>query len=228
MLPSVRESPAPGCVCYDPDMPAKRFITFEGGEGSGKSTQACLLAERIRAHNHVVVLTREPGGSPVAEKIRDLILAEPPQEPTAELLLFAAARAEHLTATIAPALRAGQWVICDRFIDSTRVYQGGLWNNDPALIELLEKHTVATFMPVLTIVLDLPVEIAMNRAADRGVLSRYDAQRRETHELIRSGFADIARAEPNRCVLVDASGDQQTIAAAIWRSVSTRLDIEPR
>ena len=226
MLPP-RESPAPKRVCYDRDMPTKRFITFEGGEGSGKSTQARLLADRLQSAGCDVVVTREPGGSPVAEKIRSLILDEPPQEPTAELLLFAAARAEHLAATIAPALRAGQWVICDRFIDSTRVYQGGIWHIDPALIHLLERHTVEPFMPALTIILDLPVEIAMNRAAERGILSRYDAQRRETHELIRSGFADIARAEPNRCVLIDASGDQQAIAASIWRAVSARLDVEP-
>lgn len=216
------------CVCYHLDMPAKRFITFEGGEGSGKSTQARLLADRLRSAERDVVLTREPGGSPIAEKIRALILDEPPQEPAAELLLFAAARAEHLAATIAPALRDGQWVICDRFIDSTRVYQGGIWHIDPALIHLLEKHTVEPFMPTLTIILDLPVEIAMARAAERGVLSRYDAQRRETHDLIRSGFTGIALAEPKRCVLIDASGDQQSIAAAVWSAVGSRLDVEPR
>ncbi|MEQ1696058.1 MAG: dTMP kinase [Hyphomicrobiaceae bacterium] len=209
-------------------MPAKRFITFEGGEGSGKSTQARLLADRLRSPERDVVLTREPGGSPIAEKIRALILDEPPQEPAAELLLFAAARAEHLAATIAPALRAGHWVICDRFIDSTRVYQGGIWHMDPTLIHLLEKHTVEPFMPALTIILDLPVDIAMTRAAERGVLSRYDAQRRETHDLIRHGFADIASAEPKRCILIDASGDQQLIAAAVWSAVASRLDVEPR
>lgn len=209
-------------------MPAKRFITFEGGEGSGKSTQARLLADKLRTHDRDVVLTREPGGSAIAEKIRALILDEPPHEPAAELLLFAAARAEHLAATIAPALRAGQWVICDRFIDSTRVYQGGIWHIDPALIQLLEKHTVEPFMPALTIILDLPVELAMTRAAERGALSRYDAQHRETHELIRNGFAQIARSEPDRCIMIDASGNQQTIASAIWQAVSTRLDIEPR
>jgi dTMP kinase len=222
------ESPARDLVCYDLDMPAKRFITFEGGEGSGKSTQARLLADKLRSPDRGVVLTREPGGSPIAEKIRALILDEPPQDPAAELLLFAAARAEHLAVTIAPALRSGQWVICDRFIDSTRVYQGGIWHLDLALIRLLEKHTVEPFMPALTIILDLPVEIAMSRAAERGVLSRYDAQRRETHDQIRSGFADIASSEPNRCVLIDASGSQQTIAAAIWRAVSARFDFEPR
>lgn len=209
-------------------MPAKRFITFEGGEGSGKSTQARLLAEKLRSPAREAVLTREPGGSPVAEKIRALILDEPPQEPAAELLLFAAARAEHLTATIIPALKAGHWVICDRFIDSTRVYQGGIWQVEPGLIHLLEKHTVEPFMPALTIILDLPVEIAMLRASERGVLSRYDAQRQETHEVIRKGFALIAKAEPKRCVLIDASGDQAAVATAVWQAVSARLELEPR
>jgi len=208
-------------------MPAKRFITFEGGEGSGKSTQARLLAEKLRAQGHNVVLTREPGGSPVAEKIRALILDDPPQSPIAELLLFAAARAEHLTATIIPALRDGKWVICDRFMDSTRVYQGGLWNVDPALIAMLEQQTVAPHFPALTLILDLPVETAMQRAAQRGTLSRYDAQRRETHDLIRSGFTQIAQAEPARCALIDASGTQAEIAASIWQTVSTRLDCGP-
>ena len=143
-----------------------------------------------------------------------------------EQACLAAARAEHLTATIAPALKAGRWVICDRFIDSTRVYQGGIWSVDPALIRLLEKHTVAPFMPTLTVILDLPVEIAMSRAAERGCLSRYDAQRRETHEVIRTGFAQIANAEPDRCVLLDASRDEQTIAAAVWQTIVTRLGIE--
>lgn len=209
-------------------MPAKRFITFEGGEGSGKSTQARILADKLRAHGHDVILTREPGGSPVAEKIRALILDDPPQEPIAELLLFAAARAEHLAATIVPALASGQWVICDRFMDSTRVYQGGLWNVDPTLIGLLEKHTVEPHVPALTLILDLPVEIAMKRASERGNLSRYDAQRRETHDLIRAGFTRIAHDEPARCALIDASGTQDEIATSIWQTVTARLDTGPR
>lgn len=204
-------------------MPAKRFITLEGGEGSGKSTQARILADKLRHLGHGVILTREPGGSPVAEKIRGLILDDPPQEPIAELLLFAAARAEHLTATIVPALRDGKWVICDRFMDSTRVYQGGLWNVDPALIEMLEKHTVQPNVPALTLILDLPVDKAMQRAAERGILSRYDAQRRETHDLIRAGFLQIAKVDPARCAVIDASGTQDEIAASIWQTLTTRL-----
>lgn len=206
-------------------MPAKRFITFEGGEGSGKSTQARLLADSLRAAGKDVVLTREPGGPPAAEKIRDLILNNPPQSPVAEFLLFAAARAEHLAATIVPALSNGKWVICDRFIDSSRVYQGGLWNVDPELIGLLEQHTVEPYMPGLTLILDLPVETAMQRASERGSLSRYDSQRRETHDLIRAGFARIASAEPERCALIDAAGSQDAIALSIRQAVTARLGV---
>jgi dTMP kinase len=202
-----------------------RFITFEGGEGSGKSTQVGLLAERLRALRQAVVVTREPGGSPLAEQIRELILAHETTDPVAECLLFAAARAEHMTTTINPAVQAGTWVICDRFVDSTRVYQGEIRHVGADLIRQLEQSTVGSHMPGLTLVLDLPVDVAMMRASERGVLSRFDAQRRETHEMIRNGFLRIAAAEPHRCVVVDAGADPSAVAAAIWDVVRGRFQI---
>ena len=205
-----------------------RFITFEGGEGSGKSTQARLLAEKLRSTGREVVLTREPGGSPVAEKVRELILEEKPRSAVAELLLFAAARAEHIETTIGPALTRGAIVICDRFIDSTRVYQGDLGHLDKALIETIEKATVAPFFPALTFILDVPAEASMARAANRGELNHYDRKDLSWHKALRLAFQNAALAEPTRCILIDGAGDQQTIAAAIWRAVAARLTIEPR
>lgn len=200
-----------------------KFITFEGGEGAGKSTQAHRLAARLEAEGRQVVLTREPGGSTVAERIRDLVLAEKPHEPVAEFLLFAAARAEHLTATIKPALRGGAWVICDRFIDSTRVYQGDAGGIDPALIRLVEQHTVAPWIPDLTLVMDLAPEVGIARARSRGATNRYDEAALTLHTTLRRGFRRIAKEEPGRCVLVDASAGEDAVAHAIWDAVTSRL-----
>jgi dTMP kinase len=204
-------------------MTAARFITFEGGEGSGKSTQTRLLADRLRAQGHVVVTTREPGGTPLAEKIRDLILEGKPQAPVAELLLFGAARAEHLVAVITPALESGAFVICDRFIDSTRVYQGAVGTIDPSLIRLLEDHTVQPWFPALTIVLDVPVREGMDRVGRRGGLSRFDHQADTVHETIRSAFAALASAEPERCVLVNGGRPPTAVADDVWHAVQSRL-----
>src|SRR5215470_20343817 len=146
-----------------------RFITFEGGEGTGKSTQATKLAERLKAHGLGVVLTREPGGSAGAEAIRHVLLsgAAQPLGPHAEAILFAAARADHLRQTIKPALEAGAWVISDRFADSTRIYQGVLGNVEARLIARLEKLTVGELTPDLTIILDVAPEIGLKRAQER-------------------------------------------------------------
>ena len=152
-----------------------KFITFEGGEGSGKSTQARLLAEALRAKGLDVVVTREPGGTPLGESIRELILANRPAL-DAEFLLFAAARAEHVVRKILPALQAGQWVVCDRYIDSTRVYQGKLAGVDARLIDVVELHTSRAAWPALTIVLDVPPATGRARASERGDLNRYDAE----------------------------------------------------
>jgi dTMP kinase len=200
-----------------------KFITFEGGEGAGKSTQAKRLAERLERLNIAVVVTREPGGTPVGEDVRDLILKDRPTDPVTELLLFAAARAEHMTAVIRPALDDGTWVISDRFIDSTRVYQGKLYGLEPEFISLLERYTVGADFPDLTLILDLPASAGVERAQNRGTLSRYDAERIETHETLRKGFLEIATEEPGRCVLIDGNLPVSSVETAVWQAVAAHL-----
>jgi dTMP kinase len=200
-----------------------KFITFEGGEGAGKSTQAKRLAERLEQSGVAVLVTREPGGTPVGEDVRELILKDRPTDPVTELLLFAAARAEHVTSVIRPALDEGTWVISDRFIDSTRVYQGKLYGLEPELISVLERYTVAPDFPDLTLILDLPASAGIERAQNRGTLSRYDAERIETHELLRRGFLEIAEDEPRRCVLIDGNLPVASVEGAVWEAVSTHL-----
>lgn len=200
-----------------------KFITFEGGEGTGKSTQAKKLAERLESKGIPVLVTREPGGTPLGEDIRGLILKDRPQDPLTELLLFAAARAEHMTAVIRPALDDGTWVVSDRFIDSTRVYQGKLYSIEPEFIRILEKYIVGHDFPDLTLILDLPPEAGLERAASRGTLSRYDAERIETHETLRQGFLEIAEADANRCVLIDGQLSVDSVGVAVWQAVSEHL-----
>lgn len=205
-----------------------KFITFEGGEGVGKSTQAKRLAERIKRNDIPVIVTREPGGTPVGEDVRGLILKDRPKDPVTELLLFAAARAEHMTSVIRPALDEGMWVISDRFIDSTRVYQGKLYGLEPEFISLLERYTVAPDFPDLTLILDLPAGAGVERAQSRGTLSRYDAERIETHEALRKGFLEIATDEPKRCVLIDAKLPVSSVETAVWQAVTAHLLAEAR
>ncbi|MGQ0456324.1 MAG: dTMP kinase [Hyphomicrobium sp.] len=200
-----------------------KFITFEGGEGVGKSTQAKRLAHRLEGAGIATLVTREPGGTTLGEDLRALILKDRPQDPMTELLMFAAARAEHMTAVIRPALDEGTWVISDRFLDSTRVYQGRLYNVEPELIAQLERYTVAPDYPDLTLILDLPPEAGLERAAGRGTLSRYDAERIETHETLRQGFLEIAEAEPGRCILIDGNLSAENVDDAVWQAVSERL-----
>lgn len=200
-----------------------RFITFEGGEGAGKSTQAKRLAARVERLRLSSLISREPGGTPIGEDIRSIILKDRPQDPVTELLLFAAARAEHMTSLIRPALDEGTWVICDRFMDSSRVYQGKLYNVEAELIRYLEKYTVAPDYPDLTLILDLPPAIGLERAAVRGTLSRYDAERIETHEVLRQGFLEIAEAEPERCVIIDGMLPADDVESAVWQAVVDRL-----
>ena len=200
-----------------------KFITLEGGEAAGKSTQAKRLAERLERAGVAVVVTREPGGTPVGEDVRELIMKDRPTDPMTELLLFAAARAEHVTSIIRPALDEGTWVISDRFIDSTRVYQGKLYGLEPEFITQLERYTVAPDYPDLTLILDLPASAAIQRAQLRGTLSRYDAERIETHETLRKGFLEIATEEPKRCVLIDASLSVSSVETAVWQAVSAHL-----
>jgi dTMP kinase len=200
-----------------------RFITFEGGEGAGKSTQAKRLAARVERLGLASLISREPGGTAIGEDIRNIILKDRPQDPVTELLLFAAARAEHMTSLIRPALDDGTWVICDRFMDSSRVYQGKLYNVEADLIRYLEKYTVAPDYPDLTLILDLPPAVGLERAAVRGTLSRYDAERIETHEVLRQGFLEIAEAEPDRCVIIDGLLPPEDVESAVWQAVVDRL-----
>ena len=200
-----------------------KFITLEGGEGAGKSTQARLLAAHLQSTGIKALVTREPGGSPYGEKIRDLILAERPVAPETEFLLFAAARCEHLAAVIRPALLRGEWIVCDRFIDSTRVYQGRLLGIEPRLIAAIEECTVAPSYPDLTLILDVPAEIGAERARQRGDANRYDSERLETHQLLRAGFLDIARLEPLRCAVIEGAAPVEEVDRAIWSAVSARL-----
>src|SRR5881628_1326290 len=186
-----------------------RFITFEGGEGTGKSTQASLLAERLRGYGLGVVLTREPGGSPGAEAIRHVILsgAAKPLGPHAEAILFAAARDDHVRQVIRPALAAGHWVISDRFADSTRIYQGALGNVDPRLIHSLERIAVGETAPDLTFVLDLPAERGLERAGRRGGANpadRFETEALEFHRKVREAYRELAEKEADRCMLIDA------------------------
>jgi dTMP kinase len=206
-----------------------KFITFEGGEGTGKSTQATLLAHRLKSLGVGVALTREPGGSPGAEIIRHVLLsgAAKPFGATAEAILFAAARDDHVHCTILPALERGRWVVSDRFADSTRVYQGALGDVDGRLIAKLERITIGDLKPDLTFILDVPVEVGLQRiSARRGITQadRFEAEGREFHERLREAYLELAAREPDRCVLIDASGEKQEVANRIWNAVSDRLD----
>jgi dTMP kinase len=206
-----------------------RFITFEGGEGTGKSVQASLLANRLRGLGLSVVLTREPGGSPGAEAIRHVLLSgiAKPLGPHAEAILFAAARDDHVRHTIRPALDAGRWVISDRFADSTRVYQGTLGNVDPKLIQGLERITIGDLKPDITFILDVPTEVGLARAqARRGdeEADRFERESVEFHDKLRDAFRRLALSEPERCVLIDAGAASATVAERVWKVITERLD----
>lgn len=205
-----------------------KFITFEGGEGTGKSTQAAMLAQRLESVGIPVILTREPGGSPGAEVIRHVLLsgAAKPLGAEAETMLFAAARGDHVRCTIEPALEAGRWVICDRFVDSTRVYQGILGNVDLRFIRALERVSIGSLYPDLTFVMDLPVALGMERAqARRGeaTADRFEAEDIDFHERLRSAFLEAAFVEPDRCKVIEAGAPKDAVAAQIWDAVRTRL-----
>jgi dTMP kinase len=205
-----------------------RFITFEGGEGTGKSTHIKMLAERLKAAKLRTVVTREPGGSPGAEIIRHLVLSGMGKllGPEAETLLFAAARDDHVRSVILPALSQGIWVLSDRFSDSTRAYQGSLGKVAPAVLNAMERVTIGDLKPDLTIILDVPVEIGMKRAAARrgtGAPDRFEAEDIRFHQDLRDAYRQIASAEPERCVLIDANADAGTVAANVWAALRDRL-----
>jgi len=206
-----------------------KFITFEGGEGTGKSTQAAMLALRLEALGLRVHLTREPGGSLGAEIIRHVLLsgAAKPFGPEVEAMLFAAARDDHVQCAILPALNAGQWVICDRFADSTRVYQGILGHVDQRLIKGLERVSIGDLAPDLTFILDVPVEVGLERVKQRrggAQPDRFEAENLEFHQKLREAYLAIAAVEPDRCVVVDASAPKEAVARTIWNAVGVKLD----
>ena len=206
-----------------------RFITFEGGEGSGKSTQIKTLAERLDASKLRAIVTREPGGSPGAEIIRHLVLSGMGKllGPDAETLLFAAARDDHVRTVIRPALNQGIWVLCDRFSDSTRAYQGRLGKVSPELLNAMERVTIGDLKPDLTFILDVPVEIGMQRAAARrgsGAADRFEAEDIAFHKKLREAYLGLAKAENDRCVIIDAKAPKKTAAQSIWEIVQEKFE----
>ena len=208
--------------------PRGRFVSFEGGEGAGKSTQIKILADRLEAEGKRVIVTREPGGSPGAEIIRHVVLSGMGKllGPEAETLLFAAARDDHVHAVIAPALDQGIWVLCDRFSDSTRAYQGRLGHVSPELLNAMERVTIGRLKPDLTVILDIPVSIGMRRAAARrgnDVPDRFEAEGIAFHQGLRDAFRQIAADEPQRCVLIDANADPKIVSNNIWGVLRRRL-----
>jgi dTMP kinase len=203
-----------------------RFITFEGGEGTGKSTQAARLVERLSQQGLDVVRTREPGGSPGAEDIRALVVSGAAERWSArtELLLMYASRSDHLERTIVPALDAGEWVVCDRFADSSRVYQGLAGGVDLDLVSAIERGVVGDHQPDLTLVFDLPFEVGLERAMGRSAAeTRFESKGAAFHARLREGFRAVAEANPLRCRLIDASGEPDAVAERVWAAVEPML-----
>jgi dTMP kinase len=204
------------------------FITFEGGEGAGKSTQVDRLRRRLESRGVSVVVTREPGGSPKAEQIREFLLDGRAKAlgSFAEALLFSAARLDHLAKTIRPALEAGKFVICDRFADSTRAYQGASGAVDDATLSALERLVLNGTEPDLTLILDVPEEVGFRRAASRragGAADRFEGEGAEFHAALRRVFLRIAEAAPQRCAVIDGAAHPDEVERAVWAAVIDRL-----
>ena len=209
-------------------MASGRFITFEGGEGSGKTTQCTLLANRLKASGNEVVLTREPGGTEFAEHVREIILSGKAQRfgPFAEALLFSLAREDHLEKLIRPALEDGAWVVCDRFMDSTRAYQGAAQGIDQDTLLGFERIVVNGTRPHLTFFLDVPVETGLERARQRLAAQgdgqdadRFEGMDLAFHERLRQAFLEIAKAEPRRCIVLDGTLEAEEINARVWENI---------
>lgn len=209
-------------------LPTGLFITFEGGEGAGKSTQIEMLAEWLRATGHEVLVTREPGGSPGAEAVRHVLLSGAAERfgPAMEAILFSTARSDHVEQVIRPAVEAGMIVLCDRFMDSSRVYQGVTGKLSPDFMARLEEVAINGMVPDLTLILDLPAELGLARARSRRgdqQADRYEKEQAGVHEERRQAFLDIAEAEPDRCRVIDASGDTESVAKAVRVAVAALL-----
>ncbi len=197
------------------------FITLEGIEGSGKSTQARLLAQALGPHT---LLTREPGGTPLGQGVRALLLdhVHAGMAPAAEALLFFADRAQHVAALVRPALAAGRTVLCDRYVDSSLAYQGYGRGLRLDLLQAVAELATGGLRPELTVLLDLPVEVGLQRVAARGGLDRLDAERHDFHERVRAGYLALAEAEPRRFERVDADGTAEDVARRVLRAVAGR------
>ncbi|TBW37003.1 dTMP kinase [Siculibacillus lacustris] len=222
------EPPPAGAEAPDRPIRRGRFVTFEGGEGTGKSTQIARLADRLRAGGLDVVATREPGGSPGAECVRHVLLSGGAEAfgPLAEAILFAAARADHVDTTIRPALDRGAWVLSDRFYDSARVYQGADGAVPAATLAALEDAAVGDTRPDLTVLLDLRADIGLARAAARrgaATVDRFEREAVAVHEARRLAFLKLAGAEPERFLVVDAARDAAAVAEAVWNGLCSRL-----
>lgn len=206
------------------------FITLEGGEGAGKSTQAERLAAHLRREGHEVIVTREPGGSPKADRLRNVILSGKvkPLGAMAETLLFCAARMDHLNTLIRPTLKRGGWVICDRFMDSTRIYQGAADGVDAATLNTLERVIVQDTRPDLTLILDLPADVGLKRAQQRNaqkgiLLDRFEGENINYHKILRGGFQKLVEDEPERCIAINADASVDEVEAQIWQVVQNRF-----
>ncbi len=215
-----------------------KFITLEGGEGGGKTTQAALLTDRLKRAGLNVLQTREPGGTPRAEAIRDILLSGKAKRFGAlgEAVLFYAARESHLELSIRPALERGTWVVCDRFSDSTRAYQGAAGGLPLSVIDILDSAVVGPTRPDLTLVFDLPPELGLRRAAQRkrqggsdspasAEPDRFETMNIAFHRSLRDEFLAIAKAEPDRCAVVDASQNEERVAASVWAIVRERFKL---
>ncbi len=215
-----------------------KFITLEGGEGGGKTTQAAILAERLKRLGLNVLQTREPGGTPRAEAIRDVLLSGKAKKygPLGEAVLFYAARESHLHLAIRPALERGTWVLCDRFSNSTRAYQGAAGGLPMSTIDAIDSAVVGETRPDLTIVFDLPPEVGLKRAAQRKAAKtadeggdatpdRFETMNMAFHRSLRQEFLDIAKAEPQRCVVIDASETERRVEERIWSIVRDRFKL---
>ena len=203
-----------------------KFITIEGGEGAGKSTNIPFIETYLRDKGINLVMTREPGGTPLAERIREILLdkSETSMSDDTELLLMFAARAQHLAQLIRPALEQGQWVICDRFTDATYAYQGGGRCIDPERIAQLENWVQGSLRPDLTIIFDLPVEVGMARAGQRSDPDRFEQENVAFFNRVRQCYLDRANATPERYAIIDASPDLDTVQASIKRVLDELVD----